>query len=141
MRLQLYYAPIACSLVPLVSLYEAGAQFEVHPISLHKGHHLRPEFLALNPKHMVPVLLVDDQVLTENVAILTCIASLFPGACLLPADSKQSLQALSHMAWCSGGIHPNLTRIRAPFLMIRRPPRSTLFPCTTLFRSMFVSFP
>src|SRR3712207_8073247 len=27
------------------------------------------------------------------------------------------------------------------FLMIRRPPRSTLFPCTTLFRSLVVSLP
>src|SRR3712207_7524660 len=26
------------------------------------------------------------------------------------------------------------------FLMIRRPPRSTLFPYTTLFRSLFVAF-
>ena len=29
----------------------------------------------------------------------------------------------------------NLTAAKTPFLMIRRPPRSTLFPYTTLFRS------
>src|ERR1022692_5103642 len=28
---------------------------------------------------------------------------------------------------------------RVVFLMIRRPPRSTLFPCTTLFRSQYAS--
>src|SRR5258707_7533866 len=31
--------------------------------------------------------------------------------------------------------HPRLTLILFFFLMIRRPPRSTLFPYTTLFRS------
>ena len=31
MRLILYYAPNACSLVPYVTLTEAGAPFEVHP--------------------------------------------------------------------------------------------------------------
>src|SRR3712207_8868422 len=30
---------------------------------------------------------------------------------------------------------PRYTRLRVFFLMIRRPPRSTLFPYTTLFRS------
>lgn len=114
MQLTLYYAPIACSLVPLVTLYEAGASFEVRPISLHNGDHLKPEFLRLNPKHMVPVLMVDGEPLTENVAILTCIARLFPHAALLPQDPKSSLRALSFMAWCSGGIHPHLTRIREP---------------------------
>lgn len=114
MKLRLYYAPIACSLVPLVSLYEAAADFEIRPISLHKGHHLEPEFLQLNPKHMVPVLVVDGEPLTENVAILSCIAGLYPEARLLPSDAKDKLRALSFMAWCSGGIHPHLTRIREP---------------------------
>jgi hypothetical protein len=31
MQLILYYAPNACSLVPYVTLTEAGAPFEVHP--------------------------------------------------------------------------------------------------------------
>ena len=29
MKLKLYYAPIACSFVPLVTLHESGAKFEV----------------------------------------------------------------------------------------------------------------
>src|ERR1039458_8528765 len=42
-----------------------------------------------------------------------------------------------HLASCivDGGCQPGITRHLALFLMIRRPPRSTLFPCTTLFRS------
>src|SRR3712207_9459974 len=31
-----------------------------------------------------------------------------------------------------------MRRLACSFLLIRRPPRSTLFPCTTLFRSLLV---
>src|SRR3712207_1803809 len=34
-------------------------------------------------------------------------------------------------------IHVDIRGLRVCFLMIRRPPRSTLFPYTTLFRSMY----
>src|SRR6266567_746055 len=42
-----------------------------------------------------------------------------------------------HAAGAGGGVHgPRVAAVRAfCFLMIRRPPRSTLFPYTTLFRS------
>jgi glutathione S-transferase len=33
---------------------------------------------------------------------------------LLPSDPWQELQAISLMSWCSGGIHPFLTRINSP---------------------------
>src|SRR5271166_714715 len=69
MQLILYYAPNACSLVPYVTLTEAGALFEVHPLNFRKSQHMTPEYLQLNPKHKVPVLVIDGAPLTENVAI------------------------------------------------------------------------
>src|SRR5260221_3435321 len=39
-----------------------------------------------------------------------------------------------------GSVRAALTFIRSFFLMIRRPPRSTLFPYTTLFRSLPAQF-
>ena len=59
MQLILYYAPNACSLVPYVTLTEAGAPFEVHPLNFRKSQHMTPEYLRLNPKHKVPVLVID----------------------------------------------------------------------------------
>ena len=114
MKLTLYYAPIACSLVPLVTLYEAGAQFEVKPISLKGGDQKSAEFQRLNPKSKVPVLVIDGEPLTENVAILTWISRAFPDRKLLPADPKDSIKALSLMGWCASGLHPPLTRIFYP---------------------------
>ena len=72
------------------------------------------DYLRLNPKHKVPVLVVDGKILTENVAIQTWVARTFPQAKLLPSDPWQELQAISLMSWCASGIHPFLARINAP---------------------------
>ncbi len=109
MKLSLYYAPNACSLVPYVTLTEAGARFDRVNINMAKGQHNTPEYLKINPKHKVPVLLVDGETLTENVAINLWIARNFPEAKLLPADPIKEVKAISLMAWCASGIHPALT--------------------------------
>ncbi len=109
MKLKLYYAPVACSLVPYVTLTEAGADFEVEAVNMGKGRHNTPEYLKLNPKHKVPVLVIDGEPLTENVAIQIWIARNFPQAKLLPADPMKEVKAISIMAWCASGIHPALT--------------------------------
>jgi len=114
MQLILYYAPNACSLVPYVTLTEAGAQFEVRPLNFGKRQHLSLDYLKINPKHKVPTLIIDGEVLTENVAIQTWIARQFPTAKLLPVDPMQELQAISLLAWCASGIHPFLSRINSP---------------------------
>ena len=114
MQLILYYAPNACSLVPYVTLTEAGAPFEVRPLNFRKSQHMMPEYLRLNPKHKVPVLVIDGMPLTENVAIQTWIARNFAAARLFPADPMQELKAISLLAWCASGIHPFLSRINSP---------------------------
>lgn len=71
MKLTLYYAPMTCALVPYVTLTEAGAEFDVRDINTRSGQNRSPEFLSVNPKHKVPVLVIDGEPLTENVAIQT----------------------------------------------------------------------
>lgn len=114
MEIQLYYAPITCALAPYITLTEAKAEFEVLPINMRKGQNKTAEYLTLNPKHKVPVLVVDGKPLTENVAIQIWIARNFPEANLLPADPWQELKAISMLSWCSSGIHPYLSRINGP---------------------------
>jgi glutathione S-transferase len=121
MEILLYYAPIACSLVPYVTLTEAGANFEVRTINLRKEQQRSADYLKLNPKHKVPLLVVDGKPLSENVAIQIWIARNFPKAKLLPADSWQELQAISILSWCSSGIHPYLARINSPSKVCDQP--------------------
>ena len=114
MNIKLYYAPITCALAPYVTLTEAGAEFEVEALDFKKEQHKSPEYLAINPKHKVPLLMVDGRTLTENVAIHQWVARTFPEARILPEDPWLELQAVSMLSWCSGGIHPFLSRINAP---------------------------
>ena len=108
-KIELFYAPTACSLVPYIALKEAGAQFDVHLINLAKKEQMSEEYLKINPKHRVPVLVIDGEPLTENVSILLWIDNNFPHANLLPKQSMHRAQAVSFLAWCSSSIHPALT--------------------------------
>jgi len=109
MKLTLCYAPQTCATVPFITLTEAGADFEVRNLNSRSGQLKSAEFLALNPKHKVPVLIIDGEPLTENLAIQVWIARNFPAAKLLPADPMAEVKAISLMSFCGSGIHPHLT--------------------------------
>ena len=114
MEILLYYAPITCALAPYITLTEAGATFEVRPLNLRKDQHKSAEYLKINPKHKVPLLVVDGKILSESTAIQIWIARTFPQARLLPVDPWQELKAITLLSWCSSGIHPFLARINSP---------------------------
>jgi len=109
MNLILYYAPMTCALVPFVTLTEAGAAFQVRNVNTRANQQNSAGFLALNPKHKVPVLVIDGEPLTENVAIQIWISRHFPHAKLLPGEASGEIRAISLMAWFSSTVHPHLT--------------------------------
>ena len=109
MKLTLCYAPQTCATVPFITLTEAGADFEVQDLNSRAGQLKSPEFLRLNPKHKVPVLIIDGEALTENLALQVWIARHFPAARLLPADPGTEIKAISLMSFFGSGIHPHLT--------------------------------
>ncbi len=108
----LFCAPGAVSRAVLIVLEEKGIPFTPHMISLAKGDHLKPDFLAVNPKGKVPALLVNDVVLSETPAILAYLDARFPEQAILPkGDAMAHAQALSDMAWFASAVHPNFPRI------------------------------
>ena len=109
MSLTLCYAPQTCATVPFITLSEAGADFEVMNLNSRSGQLRSPECLKLNPKHKVPVLIINGEALTENLAIQVWIAREYPQAKLLPSGPMQYVKALSVMSFCGSGIHPHLT--------------------------------
>lgn len=109
---ELFFSPDACSRVTLIALEEIGCPYTATPVLLSRGEHKKPDFLRINPKGKVPALLVDGELLTENVAILTGLAQWFPEAKLLPSvGPMEALQSLSMLAWFASGIHPYLPRL------------------------------
>ena len=114
MSLKLYFAPGACSFVPHSMLELAGAEFEPQMVKLHKGEQRSPEYLAVNPRGQVPVLVDDGQVITQIVAILLHLDARLPQAGILPASGSQRARALQTLAWMNNTVHPTFTHVFMP---------------------------
>ena len=96
-------------------LEESGALYEARPVDLNGD---RSEYLRINPNGTVPGLLVDEVLLTENVAILSYIARSYPDAHLLPDGIVREALCLSILSWCASSVHIS-------FRMSVRPQRFT----------------
>lgn len=116
--LALYYAPGACSRVPLIALEQIGEPYQTRLLRFRMGEHRSPEYLALNPAGKLPTLLVNGKPLTQNVAILSFLAQSFPNAHLLPlsGDTLRDARLTSQLAHLASDLHPLVTRIRLPQL-------------------------
>lgn len=116
--LKLYYGPGACSFVPHAALEvikaATGTEFETQLVKLHKGEQKTPEYLALNPLGLVPVLVEDGKPLTQIIAICDYLDRRFPAAGLLPASGWERAQALSTFAWMNNSVHPTFTHVFKP---------------------------
>jgi glutathione S-transferase len=121
--LTLYYSPGACSLAPHIALEETGASYALQLVSIAKGEQQAPEYLNVNSRGKIPALRTDQGVLTENVAILTYIASSFPQARLLPEEPIGLARCISHMAYLSNTVHPASRTLFAPAVSRRTYPR------------------
>jgi glutathione S-transferase len=60
---------------------------------------------TIHPHGYVPVLKVDNEIITENVAILTFIATLAPERHLLGRTDLERARVTEWMAWTSGMLH------------------------------------
>ena len=112
MSYKLYFGPGSCSLAALAALEEAKVEFEPIRLLLASGEQRNPEFLALNHRGQVPVLIAGDQVITENIAVLTYIANQFPDARLLPLGQPAELgRAYEMLSWFATNIHVAVAQI------------------------------
>lgn len=86
--LVLYHATAStCSQKVRLALAEKGLAWEGHALNLRTFDQLKPEFLAINPKGMVPVLVHEGHVLTESMVINEYLDEVFPAVPLRPADA------------------------------------------------------
>lgn len=81
----LFHAPQTRSSGVLALLEELQAEHDLKLLDLKAGEHRRPAYLAINPMGKVPALQHQGAVVTEQVAIFTHLADLYPEAGLAPA--------------------------------------------------------
>ena len=101
--LALYYSPGACSLASHAALREWGAPFEARRVTLAKGEHRTPEYMALNPRARVPLLIIDGKPVSENSAILTWIglqSGLYPAS-----GTYEAAKCGEWLGWLTSTVH------------------------------------
>ena len=114
--LQLHYFPGNASLIPHIVLEELGVPFELKYVDRAVAAHKSPEYLALNPNGLIPVL-VDTSfggdgkplVLYETAAVCMHLADTHPVDRLLPPlGTAERAQAYKWLAWLGNTVQAAL---------------------------------
>lgn len=100
MTLKFYMTPGSCSTGIHILLEELELVFEAHILNLPAGDHLKPEYLAINPRGTIPSLVLDDgSALTDFQSIAWWLARSYPRGRLLPEtpeDEARVRQVMDH---------------------------------------------
>ncbi len=88
-----------------VILNEIGVPFETKRILTMKGEQKSPEFLKINPRGQVPVLVDDGKVIREGAAIMLYLMEKHKSK-LLPKDGHAHAQALEWLMFGNATLHP-----------------------------------
>ena len=99
--MQLYhFPPSPNSRRVLAVAYHLGLDPELIDVSLPKGEHMQPEYIALNPNHKIPTFIDDDGfTLWESTAIMQYLAKKESGHTLYPDDLKQQADTNRWLYW------------------------------------------
>lgn len=105
--LTFYYAPNTCARATHIALEEAGAGYKANRMDFSKGEQRTAEYLKLNPKGRVPLLVTERGALTETPALLLYIAQIYPAAKLAPLDDPFAMAKLnSFTSYLCSTVHP-----------------------------------
>lgn len=101
---KLYYSPGACSMAVHILLNELGQQYELQKVSVQEGQTRTPEYLKMNPRGQVPLLIIDGQPVKEGGAILLSLMERHNSP-LLPKSGMERVKALEWLSWCNASLH------------------------------------
>lgn len=83
--LELYHNNISvCAQKVRFVLAEKGLEWENHHLDLKAAEHTRPDYIAINPKAVVPTLVDDGRIVTESTIICEYLEEAFPETPLRP---------------------------------------------------------
>ena len=83
-----------------------GVSYTLAPVNLRDAARDGPEYRALNPQGFVPTLLTEDGALTQSLAIIEYLESLYPEPALLPIAPIDRARVQAMAALIASDIHP-----------------------------------
>ena len=103
--MKLYFHP-ASSTSRIVQMFAVDQRIDLdyQVVDLFTGEHLKPEFTAINPSRMVPVLEDGDFRLTESSAIIKYLADK-AGSPAYPKDLKARARVHEMMDWLNSNLY------------------------------------
>ncbi|GGE11963.1 maleylacetoacetate isomerase [Polymorphobacter glacialis] len=83
-----------------------GLAYDVVPIDLRTGAQSAPEYTALNPQGLVPLLRIGEVSLTQSLAIIEYLDEVYPEPPLLPGDAVGRARVRAAAQTISSDVHP-----------------------------------
>ena len=122
MAIELHYFPGNASMAPHIVLHELGLPFSLRLVDRSVGAHKRPDYLALNPNGLIPVLRDGQLVLYEAAAICLHLADKTVDAATLrllpPQGSDSRAQAFKWLIWLTNTLQATLIHYFYPERMV-----------------------
>ncbi|XP_049277306.1 glutathione S-transferase 1-1-like [Anopheles funestus] len=95
-----------------------GLHLNLKEIDLQKGEHLKPEFVKINPQHVVPTLVDNDFVLWESRAISTYLCEKYgKNDGLYPKDPKKRALVNQRLYFDMGTLYQRFSKAFYPVMM------------------------
>lgn len=106
----LFYSPGACSMAVHIALLECGQTVKLEKVDLKAGQQRSPDFLKLNPRGQVPVLVDGEQVIREGAAQMLHVLEKHKSS-LMPSADPARATALEWLMFGNATLHPAYSRM------------------------------
>ncbi len=106
----LYYLPGTCSMAVHALLNELGEKVKLVNVSVPDGQPRSAEFLKVNPRGNVPVLVDGDTVIREGGAIISYLLDKHNSP-MLPKSGSARAKALEWLMFANATMHPAYGRV------------------------------
>jgi glutathione S-transferase len=116
--LELYTHPMSpCAQKVRLALEEKSLDWRAHPVDLAQKENLRPEYLKLNPKGVVPTLVHDGVPIVESSVICEYLEDAFPATRLSPNSALAKAGMRLWMKHVDEKLHAAMAALQWTLLM------------------------
>ena len=89
-----------------IALNLKGIEYETCSINLLQGAQRNSDYKSINPQGLVPALVIDNQTITQSLAIMDYLENKYPEPALLPLDPLDRARVLELAHIVAMDIHP-----------------------------------